>query len=120
MTKADRIRELYELGWTVAEIAQEIGCNPAYVRSAWQRRNGDRPCDKAWKSSAEYRDWRSARFHERYHTDAEFRARHKSRNNRYRQVRYATDAEFRARAAAYNAAYYQRRKAGQHAPRPNE
>lgn len=51
-TKADRIRAFYNAGLSTREIADRIGCDPAYVRVAARQRAGGymSACDAEYKS----------------------------------------------------------------------
>ena len=93
MTKADRIRTLYKLGWSVKEIAREVGCRDGYVRvCARQRADGSMSVtDKRYfHANREKVLAKNRRWVERYRTDAEFRQRAIAASARSRQRRKAS------------------------------
>lgn len=89
MTKADKIRELYALGWATSKIAAEVGCRVEYVRVCAQQR----------------RDGRMSRADRKYLPTA----------NEVRKNRYATDPSARHRRLATNARSRARKAASQEA-----
>ena len=77
MTKAARIRELLATGLSTREVAEQVGCDPAYVRVAGrQRRDGKTShIDRAYRASPKGVNARREYFKRRYHNDPEFRRR---------------------------------------------
>lgn len=82
MSKAERILALLDLGLSTGGIASIIGCNSAYVRVVRQRAaspDGLTPSDRAWreKNPDKVRSMANESIKRRYHSDPEYRARHR-------------------------------------------
>jgi hypothetical protein len=127
MTKAERVRALLAEGKTHKEIASEVGCLTAYVRTvrlraasedgmspgerAWRERNADRVREadrirakrNGDRRTPEQRERNRERMRERYRrltADPEFVEAHRVRN---REAYRARKAEINARRNARNA-----------------
>ena len=77
MSKAAKIKQLYAQGMSVAQIAEIIGCDPAYVRVCARQRiiGGMSVHDIAWQRTDAYLKIKRERRLERYWSDPEFRQR---------------------------------------------
>lgn len=76
MTKTERIKLLFDRGFSAPEIAEATGYHPSLVRSvkARQKHGGSRPCDKA--AQKKYMD--------RYRADPSVRAQRAEWQRKYR------------------------------------
>jgi hypothetical protein len=88
MNKSERILELDQRGLTTRQIAEEVGCDPAYVRVVRQRQKagGDTEANIRWRRENwdRYSAYLAKSYSERYQRDPEFRAVRDRRVKEYR------------------------------------
>lgn len=94
--KSNEIRELGKNDLTTGQIAELVGCDPAYVRVCLRQRVNGRPskADRAYVEK-HVKEHGHTPFMTRYYNSEELRQRHYKMTQRRHKERYETDLAYR-------------------------